>query len=71
MSNDWTIDDSSTPDPLKTGTLIGAYRLESRLGVGGMGTVYRAHDTKLNRPVAIKVLSDHLADAPARRRFQR
>lgn len=36
-----------------------------------MGTVYRAFDTKLNRPVAIKLLSDQLADAPARRRFQR
>lgn len=36
-----------------------------------MGTVYRALDTKLNRPVAIKFLSDELADATARRRFQR
>jgi serine/threonine protein kinase len=36
-----------------------------------MGTVYRAVDTKLNRPVAIKFLSDELADATARRRFQR
>src|SRR5258705_12123700 len=36
-----------------------------------MGVVYRALDTKLNRPVAIKFLSDDLADAAARRRFQR
>src|SRR5213594_364478 len=36
-----------------------------------MGTVYRAVDTKLNRPVAIKFLAGDLADAPARRRFQR
>src|SRR2546427_6536069 len=36
-----------------------------------MGTVYRALDTKLNRPVAIKFLSADLADAAARRRFQR
>ena len=36
-----------------------------------MGTVYRALDTKLHRPVAIKFLSDELADAAARRRFQR
>jgi Tol biopolymer transport system component/predicted Ser/Thr protein kinase len=71
MQDDWTIEGDSTPDPLTPGTLIGAYRLESRLGEGGMGTVYRAHDTKLNRPVAIKVLSDDLADAAARRRFQR
>jgi serine/threonine protein kinase len=40
------------------------------IGEGGMGTVYRAQDTKLNRPVAIKFLSDDLADAGARRRFQ-
>ena len=36
-----------------------------------MGTVYRARDTKMNRPVAIKFLSDEFADASARRRFQR
>jgi Protein kinase domain len=53
------------------GTQIGSYRIEAKLGEGGMGTVFRAHDTKLNRPVAIKVLSDLLADAAARRRFQR
>jgi Tol biopolymer transport system component len=35
-----------------------------------MGVVYKAHDTKLNRPAAIKLLSNELADAPARRRFQ-
>src|SRR5438552_1336258 len=52
------------------GTFIDSYRIESRLGEGGMGTVYRAVDTKLNRPVAIKFLSDELADAAARRRFQ-
>ena len=51
--------------------MIGWYRVESPLGEGGMGTVYRATDTKLNRPVAIKLLSDDFADAAARRRFQR
>src|SRR6185437_2609004 len=50
---------------------LGSYRIESRLGEGGMGTVYRALDTKLNRPVAIKFLSSDLADAAAQRRFQR
>jgi serine/threonine protein kinase len=50
---------------------IGSYRILSLLGQGGMGTVFRALDTKLNRPVAIKFLSDDLADATARRRFQR
>jgi eukaryotic-like serine/threonine-protein kinase len=53
------------------GTQLGAYRIESVLGEGGMGVVYRALDTKLNRPVAVKLLSDDLADAASRRRFQR
>src|SRR5579859_4175924 len=53
------------------GTQVGSYRIESQLGEGGMGTVYRALDTKLNRPVAIKFLSGDLADAAALRRFQR
>ena len=48
-----------------------AMRLEGQLGEGGMGVVYRALDTKLNRPVAIKFLSDEFADAAARHRFQR
>jgi eukaryotic-like serine/threonine-protein kinase len=56
---------------LTPGTQLGPYKIESALGKGGMGEVYRALDTKLNRPVAIKVLSDQLADADARRRFQR
>jgi serine/threonine protein kinase len=53
------------------GTQVGAYRLEGILGQGGMGVVFRAVDTKLNRPVAVKFLSEELADAAARRRFQR
>ncbi|MDP9170010.1 MAG: protein kinase [Acidobacteriota bacterium] len=51
--------------------LLGRYEIEGKLGEGGMGVVYRALDTKLNRPVAIKFLSDDLADAAARHRFQR
>jgi Tol biopolymer transport system component len=58
-------------DPLAPGTLVGVYRIETALGEGGMGKVFRALDTRLNRPVAIKFLSDELADAAARRRFQR
>ena len=50
---------------------VGPYKIEGLLGKGGMGVVYRALDTKLNRPVAVKFLSDELADAAARRRFQR
>jgi len=56
---------------LAAGVQIGAFRIERVLGHGGMGTVYLAVDTKLNRRVAIKLLSDDLADAAARRRFQR
>ena len=61
----------STVTQLTAGTQLGPYRVEALLGEGGMGVVYRAHDTKLNRPVAVKFLSDELADAAARRRFQR
>src|ERR1700685_1260220 len=56
---------------LALGPEIGPYRIEAILGEGGMGVVYRALDTKLNRPVAIKFLFEELADAAARRRFQR
>ena len=52
-------------------SLAGRYELEGQLGEGGMGVVYRALDTKLNRPVAIKFLSSEFADAAARHRFQR
>ena len=53
------------------GAQLGPYRIESLLGEGGMGKVYLALDTKLDRPVAVKFLPDELADAAARRRFQR
>src|SRR5215212_4029963 len=56
---------------LSAGTRIGPYEIVSRLGAGAMGLVYRAVDTKLQRPVAVKFLSDQLADSAARRRFQR
>jgi eukaryotic-like serine/threonine-protein kinase len=59
------------PPPLGSGTQVGQYRIESAIGAGGMGVVFRAYDIKLQRPVAIKFLSDDLADVAARRRFQR
>jgi serine/threonine protein kinase/Tol biopolymer transport system component len=56
---------------ITAGIQIGPYKIEGLLGAGGMGEVFRAVDTRLNRPVAIKFLSADLADATARRRFQR
>src|SRR5712691_6300544 len=70
-SEEWSIADDSGQRRLVPGTQIGSYRLDSQIGSGGMGSVYRARDTRLNRLVAIKFLSDDLADATARRRFQR
>jgi serine/threonine protein kinase/dipeptidyl aminopeptidase/acylaminoacyl peptidase len=58
--------------PLTSGTRFGPYEILSPLGAGGMGEVYRARDTRLDRTVAIKILPKHLADTPeARQRFER
>src|SRR5262245_5813767 len=58
--------------PLTPGTRLGSYEVMSPLGAGGMGEVYRARDTKLDRNVAIKVLPSHLAaDPEALARFER
>jgi Tol biopolymer transport system component len=70
-SEQGSIADDSGQKPVSPGAQIGSYRIECEIGRGGMGTVYRAVDTKLNRPVAIKFLSNELADVVARRRFQR
>jgi Tol biopolymer transport system component len=57
---------------LAPGTRLGPYEIGAQIGVGGMGVVYRATDTNLKRPVAIKVLPDALAsDAERLARFQR
>jgi eukaryotic-like serine/threonine-protein kinase len=58
--------------PLQSGTKLGPYEVVSPLGAGGMGEVYKATDTRLNRTVAIKVLPPHFADNPEmKQRFDR
>ena len=58
--------------PLAAGTKLGTYEVLSAIGAGGMGEVYQAHDTKLGRDVAIKVLPEAFAhDADRLSRFQR
>jgi Tol biopolymer transport system component len=57
---------------LVQGTKLGPYEIQSPLGVGGMGEVYRAKDTRLDRTVAVKILPSHLSDNPeAKQRFDR
>ena len=58
--------------PLTAGTKLGPYEVIAPLGAGGMGEVYRATDTRLDRTVAIKILPLHLSDNPeAKQRFER
>src|ERR1700704_4974606 len=57
---------------LTSGTMLGPYEIESALGAGGQGEVYRARDTRLDRTVAIKILPSHLCSNPeAEQRFDR
>jgi eukaryotic-like serine/threonine-protein kinase len=58
--------------PIARGTTLGTYEVTAHIGSGGMGEVYQAHDTKLGRDVAIKVLPEQFARDPERlARFQR
>ena len=57
---------------LAPGTKLGPYEIQSLLGAGGMGEVYRARDARLDRGVAIKVLPSHLClDSERKQRFER
>jgi eukaryotic-like serine/threonine-protein kinase len=56
---------------LAAGARLGPYEIQSALGAGGMGEVYRARDSRLDRTVAIKVLPSHVAaDRSFRQRFE-
>lgn len=60
------------PDALSPGTRLGPYEILASIGAGGMGEVYRARDTRLDRSVAVKVLPREFASDPDRRaRFER
>jgi serine/threonine protein kinase/Tol biopolymer transport system component len=65
-------DDTATDQGVVSGRRLGPYTLSARLGAGGMGEVYRARDSRLNRDVAIKILPGHFTADPERRaRFGR
>src|SRR5262245_27998994 len=63
---------TEVPMSLAIHSRLGPYEIQDRIGVGGMGVVYRARDTRLDRDVAVKVLPERVArDANALGRFHR
>ena len=72
LQADATVMGAAPVDPLVGHTLDGKYRLDKQLGIGGMGTVYRALHLLIDRPVAVKVLNRlFVEDEAARTRFRR
>jgi serine/threonine-protein kinase len=72
LSADATVADAAPLDPLLGSVLDDKYRLDARLGEGGMGTVYRATHLLIERPVAVKVLNPRLVtDEVSKERFRR
>jgi serine/threonine protein kinase len=66
------VTDPRSPDSVTPGARLGPYVIAATLGAGGMGEVYKARDTRLDRTVALKVLSPDLTrDSNARQRFER
>jgi serine/threonine protein kinase len=70
-SADGFLETRSVREPLVSGFRLGEYEIESQLGAGGMGEVYRARDLRLKRDVALKILPPDAADPERRRRFTR
>ncbi len=57
--------------PLSAGARLGPYEILSLLGAGGMGEVYRARDTRLERTIAVKILPSHIGGDPVAEWFRR
>ena len=63
---------AKSPQPIASGTALGRYVVRSLLGTGGMGEVYEAHDSRLNRSIALKVVRrDVASDILRRQRLER